>query len=325
MNLPELKNGYSFAALFRILQADVPAVIVTETVVEDEMQFLKKARKNLCVIAVDGSWKKLKEWELLPDFLVGDNLGCFDESMNDVAVIANAEREDHFLQQHIGKQFFYWTKNEMVRYLCEEAQKAAGYPYAYNIMEIFEESKDVYERAFDVAKHIGATDIRWLGARAGRDKEYMDDLAWMEEWERAGHTECHIRETLEELLPLLDVKGKNAFDHLVNGLAEKAEAAAIAATQNVKLYSQLFEMARVGIVYQDDLNELVSNINRYTKEIDQFPGNAYTEHIMNEMKGVWGGEAEEKAGNEIEEVALSGKVTSEKMGEIYTSEFRKGK
>lgn len=317
VNLSELKNGYTFAALFRILQADVPVIIVTETAVEDEIQFLKKARKNLCVIAVDNAWKKLKEWELLPDFLVGDNLGRFDESMNDVAVIANAEREEHFLQQHRGKQFFYWTENEIVRYLCEEAQKEAGYPYAYNIMEIFEESKDVYERAFDVAKYIGATDIRWFGARDGRDKEYMDDLAWMEEWGRAAHIECHIRETLEELLPLLDVKGKNAFDHLVNGLAEKAEAAAIAATWNVRLYSQLFQMARAETVYQEDLNDLVAKINQCTKKISEFPGVSYIGQVANEMRDVREENGEDKAKNEIERAALNEKAVSEKMKEIF--------
>ena len=318
VNLSELKNGYAFASLFRILQADVPVIIVTEEAQENEIQFLHKERKNLCVIAVDSAWKKLKEQGLFPDFLLGDDMGHFDESMNDAAVIANAEREDHFLQQHGGKQFFYWTENEMVRYLCEEAQKEAGYPYAYNIMEIFKESKDVYERAFGIAKYIGAKEIRWFGGGESRDKERENTLAWMEKWGQSSHIECHIGETLEKLIPLLDVKGKNAFDHLVSGLAEKAETAAIAALSNVKLYSLLFEMARAGTVYQDDLNELVANINRCTKEIDRFPGNVYAERMMNEMKGVREAETAERAGNEIEEVALSGKVTSEKMGEIYT-------
>lgn len=309
-NLPLIKRGYSFSALRRILPADVPVVIVTELASAAELTWLIKNRDYVCVIAIDRAWELLDRESVRADFVMGA-LGAIDKRLSDTAIISNIVSDNNCLSKHSGQIFFYWTENELLSDLCKEAQKASEYPYIFNVVELFIDSKDIYERAIDVAEHMQGTSTILLGMQSERaiSIDECDDL----------QIECHVREFISELLPIMDTQGKRTFDILMHSLGTEAKQMRSVMEEEIALYQRLYMMANEGSVYQEKLNEVVTRLNEVIGKRAQSKLSGYVQKLIDKCKNevLCGQESVEKAQNEIASLALDGLRMSELMRSTY--------
>ncbi len=272
-NLTYLKNGYSFASMRRIMQADVPIIIAAEGITLDEIKILQKYREKVCILSVNEAWKLLFKHGVLPDLMIGDSLGEFHESLNETVYIANIEEKNKILKYHQGKQFFYWSEDILAKYLSEEAQKKSDYIYTYNIMMQFPMIQNVYDRAVYIANYIGADQVIVLGKddldsskiksgtfvslSAEQSMILMDIVHDCEQ-------NCHLKDVLDELLPILDDNGAEELDHIMDAIKIDLKKTSDCIADNIQLYTQLYEMAKCETVYKDDLDNIVSRINYCT-------------------------------------------------------------
>ena len=66
-------DGYTASALFRIMQADVPVIIIGEKITSEGLDLLKEIRKYICVISINDAWKTLLDIDIVPDFIFSES------------------------------------------------------------------------------------------------------------------------------------------------------------------------------------------------------------------------------------------------------------
>lgn len=324
VNLPYLKNAYTFTSLFRIIQADVPVVLTAERISIEEINLLHKYRNKVCIVAINETWKHLRVHGILPDIIMGNTMGGFDECLNNTLYIAGIEEKNELLQYHYGKQFFYSTKNGVARYLCEEAQKKSEFVYKYNILMPVAEYRNVYDRAVAIADYIGGEKIVCLGVDEKMiqienpkiifyDLEHCDDLA---DFLATCDVECHLKETVSELLPILDQKGLIEFNNIVEQIKGELQDQIVYIDRKIELCKQLYEMAKRENVYQDDLNDVVSGINQCTHNMKKNRVAFYFQILLERLEKVVPKIKAVDTQNEIEEVAINEVYTLQRIRQI---------
>lgn len=309
-NLPLLKRGYSFSALCRIVQADVPVVVVTEQISGAELSWLKKYRDYVCVISVDTAWRLLEDAGLSSDFAMGI-LGEIDERLSDTAIISNIETDSNGLKQHKGQIFFYYTENELITYLCGEVQKVSDYRYLFNAMEAFAEVRDICDRAIDVAGHMQGADTILLGRQSDRTIgiEECGEL----------YIRCHVREFIRELFPIMDREGAQIFDTQIDALGTEARQMKEVAQEEINLYRRLYAMAMEGNVYQEELDAVVAALNEAGGKLEKSKLSNYVKKLMKQCE-TWEAEGQRQAentANEIARIALEELQISEIVHSVY--------
>lgn len=325
-NLPNLKYGYPMEALDKILQADVPVALVAEAAVPEELKLLQELRENVCVIAINESWKKLLANGITPDFLMGDCLGDFDERLNRVAVISSVETENSLLEHHPWKQFFYWTENTLVQYMCMECAKRPGYPDTYSVMNPMPRTANVYERAVYVADYMNASKIIMFGIETAVAEKLshskliradVKDSAKIDTIRGLCHIKCYVQDTIEALLPLFNEWEKRAFDALIKRICSEIEATLCYIEKNIELYQSLYDIAVKEVVYQEELDGIISGINELTGEISRNGINAYVTDLADKMTESFGKKVTDVFQNELADVAVRNVDLHEKMWNIY--------
>lgn len=326
-NIQYFKNGYTFSSLYRIMQADVPIVVVAEEVTSEEVVVLKQIRKNVCIIAINDTWRVLLEQDIYADFLVG-NLGeGIDERLNGSTVIVDVESEDNSWKNIVGKHFFYCVDNVLVGYLCNEAQKKINYPYNNNIVEQFPLIENIYSKAIYIAEYLNGDKIFLIGVDENeKDNLHNDRMIWIDrnDFDKLNHLkeicqiECHISNTINELFPLFDEIGKREFDSVIEKIINEIHNIFSYINRSDYLYNQLYEIALAEEVSQSVLNDIVENINDCIQKLNEVSIAYYVSKLSEDI-----GEIEieyvNKSDNinEIAMIAVDGICESKKQKIIY--------
>lgn len=326
-NIQYFKNGYIFSSLYRIMQADVPIVVVAEDVTLEEIAVLKQIRKNVCIIAINETWRVLLEQDIYADFLFG-NLGeVIDERLNGSSVIVDIESEDTSWRKIRGKNFFYCVDNILVGYLCNEAQKKIKYPYNNNIVEQFPQIENIYSKAIYIAEWLNGDKIYLMGVDINeKDNLHSDRVIWIDrnDFDKLNclkeicQIECHISNTVNELFPLFDEIGRKKFDSVIKRIINEIHNIFPYIERSDYLYNQLYEIALVGEVSQSTLSEIVANINDCTQKLN---GVSIAYYVSKFSENIGELEIEHiiipESINEIAMIAINGIYETKKQKIIY--------
>lgn len=317
-NLSLVRSGYNFTSLRRVIPADVLTAVVTETVSNSELAWLKLHKKNICVIAVDKAWKKLKKESILPEFIIGNQIDAADESLKDIAVIANINEDAKHLKAYQGQIFFYWTEENILSKLCKEAQQKSQPDYVFNVIEPVPAGMDCCAWAKYAAGYMKGEYAIQQGEQIllldGTDDFYKIDR------KENRRVECHVREMYWELPPLIDDAGRNFFDRKIQDLRQDAEKIIGVLKQGKQLYQQLGLIAKKEVVFQEELQEIVAQLNRNLAQMEQDELYAYAQVYMNEwnMAAVEKRDTQNPSENEIAQIAETGLYESDLLLQIYT-------
>ena len=325
-NLSFFRNGYTASALFRIMQADVPVIIIGEKITSEGLDLLKEIRKYICVISINDAWKTLLDIDIVPDFIFSESFVDYDERLNEAALVTNVERYNPFLEIYKGKIFFYWTQNVWAKDLCEEIQKKCEYPYRYNLFEQFPIIENIYERVIYFAKYMGSDQIYIIGSDEENlcEQEY-EKVKWIrnDEWQysdlkEACHIKCCISDTVERLLPLFDNNGKNEFDSRIEMTCCEISRTLSYIVKIIDWYKQLYEIAIAEIAEANELEHIVKQINECTENIDKSKVASYAINMINQLDNNMS-EVDNSIDdtNEIAQVAFNGVCFSEKLRSFF--------
>ena len=319
-NLLSLKDSYALSMLYRVLQSDVLAVLVGEEISSEEISFLKENQSYVCVISINNAWKSLLENDIIPNFIMGELNGEYDERLNKVAIIENIEHINPLLALHKGKKFFYWTEVSLLKHICEEAQKKSDYVYQYNIFEKIPIFENIYEQAIYIAKYLNAENILVIGTKENGICTNLDSRVLVNKHDNMSlnkvkemyHVECRIDEILEVLIPLFDEKGKEAYHDILENIIEEIRVDIANINKTIELYSQLYNIAVGKYTGTKEIGELVKDINSYTEKLDRSSVSFYTTKLVNELQ-VGRFVDEIFSPNEVSEIALDGICMLKKM------------